>query len=148
MQRTRSTLSFFVLEHGAPNVGIPHNRYSGEPRDGFLQELQPLGAELRGEAAETGDIPAGARQARDEARPNRIGAVGHHDRNCLSLLLDRRNPWIGGHDDHVHLQAYQFSGDLGQPLGLGLAEPALHHDVLTFQIPMFPQTFGERCGEM
>jgi hypothetical protein len=79
----------------------------------FAQELQPLDAELRGDAAEAGDIPAGARQARDEACGNRIGAVGHHDRNRLSLLLNGRNAWIGGRHNHVHLQAHQLGGEVG-----------------------------------
>src|SRR5215472_3852905 len=61
MQGTRSTLRFLVLKHGAADVRIPHNRYSREPGDGFLQELQPLGAELRGKTAETGDISPGTR---------------------------------------------------------------------------------------
>ena len=92
--------------------------------------------EMLGEA---GDIPAGPRQARDKACPDRIGAVGHYDRNGPSLLFDRRNRHIGGGHDHVHLQAHQLGGDLGYALGPAVAEPALDDDVLPFYIPALSQ---------
>src|SRR5437867_205272 len=66
---------FLCTQARRPGRRDSTNRDSGEPGDGFLQELQPLGAQLWRKAAETGDIPAGARQARDEACRNGIGAV-------------------------------------------------------------------------
>src|SRR5207245_7329750 len=102
MQRTGRAFRLLVVKHGAPDRWIPENRDSGEPGDDLPQELQSLPAELRGHRAVAGDVSAGARQARDEPGPDRIGAVGHHDRDGLSLLLDLRTPLIGGrHDDVV-----------------------------------------------
>jgi hypothetical protein len=75
-------------------------------------------------------------------------AVGHHDRNRLSPLLDRRDPGVGGYHDHVHLQAHQLGSEFRYPLGLGLGEAAFQHDVLAFSIPMFVQPLVERFGEM
>ena len=85
----------------------------------------------------------GAREARDKACPNRIGAIGHHDRNRLRLLFDRRDRRVGVRYDHVHLQAYQLGRDLGHPFGPVVGEPALHDDVLPFYIPMLSQALRE-----
>src|SRR6185503_12292103 len=102
-------LRLLVVEYGAPNVRIPADRDSGEAGDNLLQKLQSLPAELRRHAAITGDVSARTCQAHDEPGPDRIGAVGHHDRDRLRLLLDGRNPFIGGRDDDVRLDAHQLS---------------------------------------
>src|SRR5262249_37339477 len=146
--RERAALSVSLYSSTAPRTSGFHTIATREsPGTASFRSSSRLALSSGEKLLRPVTFPPG-RQARDEACPNRIGAVGHHDRNCLSLLLDCRNPWIGGRHDHVHLQAYQLGGDVRQPLGLGLAEPALHNDVLTFQITQLPQTFGERRGEM
>jgi hypothetical protein len=88
------------------------------------------------------------RQACDKAGTDWIGAIGHHDRDRLRLLFDRRYRQIGGGHDHGHVQAHQFGGNLGHPLGPVVAEPALDDDVLSFDISALSQALRERGGEL
>lgn len=92
-------------------------------------------------------VPAGARQARDKPGPDRIGAVGHDDRNRPSLLLDRRDPLIGGGHDDIHLEAHQLGRDMGDPLGPGFAQSALEDDVLPLHVPVLTHPLLERFEE-
>jgi hypothetical protein len=114
----------------------------------FLQEPQALPAELRRHATITGDVSARACQAHDEPGPDRIGAVGHHDRDRLRLLLDRRNPFIGGRHDDVDLDSHELGGGLGESLTLELAEPLFEDNVSPFHISPLPQRFFEGRREM
>jgi hypothetical protein len=146
-QRTGRLLRFLVLEQGAPDVRIPHDRHSGKFRDRLLQKLQPLRAEQRGHGAEPRDIPAGPRQAGDKACPDRIGARSHDDRNRPRLSLDGGDRVIRAGHDHVHLQAHQLGSGLGDPLGPAFAEPPFHDDVSSFHVPVLSQALPERLED-
>ena len=148
MQRAGRALRLLVVEYGAPDVRIPEHRDSGEAGNNLLQQVQSLPAELRRHAAITGDVSARTCQAHDEAGPDRIGAVGHHDRDRLRLLLDRRNPFIGGRHDDVHLDAHQLGRGLGEPLTLALAEPVFEENVSSFHVSTLPHPFFEGRREV
>ena len=100
---------------GAPDLarlarggGVPEQRHPNGPRRRLLQELEPLSARLLGLEAESGDGPAGAREALDEARANRVRAGRHHDRDPGRRLPGGlRGPIADGHE-HVGSEAYQL----------------------------------------
>ena len=95
--------------------GFQIERYSGEPGNGFLEQLQPLAAELRGEGVQAGDIAARA-CARLATNPvaDRIGWLLCHDNrgSCKVALLDCRNcPDRVAVKIDVHLRLHQLGGE-------------------------------------
>ena len=110
-----------VVEHRAPDVGIPEKRYAGETGNDFPQQLQSLPTEFRGDSAEPGDISAGACEARHEPGSDRIGTDRHHDRDRPGLPFDRGNHLIRARHDDVHLEAHQLPCDPRKSFGFALA---------------------------
>lgn len=61
--------------------GILENRHAHGTRYHLLEELQPLLHEVRRIVGEPRDLPAGAAEAGDEARPDGVAAGNHDDRS-------------------------------------------------------------------
>src|SRR5262245_43149079 len=148
MQQTGRTLRFFVIKHGATNIGIPDKRHAGDSGYDFPQQLQPLPTELRRDTTEAGDISAGAREARHESGPDWIATVAHYDWDRLSLSFDRRNRHICGRHDHVHLEAHQLPRKLRKSFGSGLAVAKLQDEGFPFDIAKLLQPLPERLKKM
>jgi hypothetical protein len=51
------------------------------------------------------------REARHEPGPQRVSTVRHHERDFPSLSSGRGDYRIGGHYNHVHLEADQLPGE-------------------------------------
>jgi hypothetical protein len=62
-------------------IGIEDNRHALDSRRHILQQLKPLTDGCRLFVDEGGDVPAGARQARDEPASDRITHNHKHDRD-------------------------------------------------------------------
>jgi hypothetical protein len=119
----------------------------GESGDGFLQQRQPLPAELRRDSAEPGDVSAGACKARHEPRPDWIVAGRHHDRDGLSLSFDRRNHRIGAPYDHVRFEGHQLPREPRKSLDPGLAVANLENESLPFDVAKLAQPLLERLDK-
>jgi hypothetical protein len=110
--------------------------------------LQPLPGEFRGHRAETCHISAGAREARHEPGPERIGARRHHDRDRPSLLSDRRNRNICRCHDDVHLEAHQLTRQVGKSFGPTLGRAKLQDERFPVDMAKVPQPLPERLEQM
>ena len=80
---------------------IPQDGDPGEPWDRFLEQLQPLGTEVSHHERESGDVAAGTRQVRDQARSDWIGDDGQNDGNGGRGALDRLGCKRSLHDDYI-----------------------------------------------
>src|SRR5262249_26105374 len=91
------------------------------------------------------DVPARAREARDEPEANRIGATGNHDDG------DRRGSVLGCRHslrphryDDVDLEPDQLAREVGQPVGPALRESIIDDNILTLDPPELAQSLPER----
>ena len=73
---------------------VPEHRDARGGRHRLLQELEALAAQLGVEQRDAGDVPARARQAGDDPRPDRIAGGGEDDRDGLGRVL-RGHPRSG-----------------------------------------------------
>ena len=70
----------------------------------------------------------------------------HNNRYRFGCLPGGRHVNAGTGDDHIHPQAYQLSGNIGQPPHVAVRIPALEDDVASFDVPKITQPFFE-CVE-
>ena len=80
------------------------------------------------------------RQGVREAASNRIGDIGHDDRNGRVRPPHRLDGLGGRRGDDVHLQAKQVGGEFRQALLATIGVPHLDYDVLTLDIAELPQS--------
>src|SRR5262249_62045512 len=121
------------------DVGIPEQRYAGEPGDDFPEELQALPTEFRRDIAEPGDISAGVRETRYETGLYRIGTERHHDRDRPSLSFERGNRRIVVCDEHLHLDAHGLPCELRKSFQFALAVAKLPSGRFPFSLTTLPQ---------
>ncbi len=83
----RRRLAFFPFLRGARIVWIPQRRDVREIGHGFLEQLEPFAGQQCLYTGETGEVPARASQAVNQASRDRIGHVGKNDWDGSSRLL-------------------------------------------------------------
>ena len=79
----------------------------GDPVDArrnLLEQLQPLSGHRLLHCDETGDVAAWARNARDEAAPDRIGDLNENNRDAARLLQQRHSVGCALRNNEVGLQ--------------------------------------------
>jgi hypothetical protein len=81
---------------------VPHARHD------LLEQFQPFSAHAVFEQHEAGDIAAGPRQVVDEARADRIGDVGEHDRDGAGNPLKCRHALRATGQDDIRRERDQF----------------------------------------
>src|SRR5262249_8767401 len=124
---------------------VRKDRYTPDLRDGILEQRQVLGEDLRVEAiGHPGDIPAGARDARDEPEADRIRQAHSHDRDRGRGFLRCQGRRRRGRGDDVHLQPYELGGQRRESLEVPIRPSILDHDVLTLDPPEVAQPLSER----
>ena len=89
---------------------------------------------LRSRASSRRWCSAWMRQGVREAASNRIGDIGHDDRNGRVRPPHRLDGLGGRRGDDVHLQAKQVGGEFRQALLATIGVPHLDYDVLTLDI--------------
>src|SRR5437773_2509883 len=77
-----------------------------------------------------------------------VTAERHDDRDRLSLSFDRRNRYICGRHNHVHLEAHQLTRELRNSFGSGLAVANLQNESFPFDIAKLPHPLPERLDIM
>src|SRR5215471_18995375 len=79
-QRPGHDVHFLHQERLDRTGGVREDRYTAKLGDGLVEQLQQFAGELRADAeGRPCNIPAWAREARNEPEPNRIGTTGDHD---------------------------------------------------------------------
>src|SRR5262249_29602923 len=94
------------------------------------------------------DVPARARQGRDEPEPNRIVTTGNHDDgDRLGGVLGCCGCWQRLRYDDVHLEPDQLCREVGQPVELTLRISIVDDNILTLNPPALTQPLPERVEE-
>src|SRR5262245_44609026 len=137
----------FPYEERLDRIGrVRKDRHSVYLGDGLLEQLQPFASYFRADAVgQPCDVPARARQARDEPEPNRIGTTGNHDDgDRLGGVLGCRHSLCPlGHDD-VHFEPDQLDREVGQPVEPARSGSIVDDDILTLNPPELAQRLPER----
>src|SRR4030095_5369505 len=92
---------------------------------------------------ESCNIPTWARQAGDEAVPNRIAILRHDDGNRCRRCLDGAGCGGTPRDDDVYLETHQLGRKGGQAIAFPLCLSPLDDNVSPFHISKLAQTLPE-----
>jgi hypothetical protein len=111
--------------------GIPKGTNPSGFGNGLLEDLKTFRVQLQAcQVCPSSDVPSGARQARDEPAPNRIGDKPDDDRYRRGRLLGRQGRWCGRGEDEVNLETDEVSSELGKPILLSLRVANVNGNVL------------------
>ncbi len=124
---------------------IGQHRDAGHPGGNLLEEFQAFAYEVGTDQGQPRDVPAGSRQAGDEARPHRIPGFRHDDGNGRGRLHGRPGRWHAGcrHDD-VNRDPDQLNRERGQLVELALRITACQDEVLPLHIAQLAEPLEER----
>jgi hypothetical protein len=90
------------------HFGIEHDSDACEAGRSLLKQVDPLATDREFVGAETGEIAARLRQARNETLRDWVGDRKEHDRHCGGGLLDHHYAGRGISQDHVRHQPDQL----------------------------------------
>jgi hypothetical protein len=87
--------------------GVDHHGDLGQRRNDLLEIFEPLADQFETKIGETGGVAAGAADALDQFRPDRIGDIHEHDRDIGGGFLDigRRT---ADADQHIGRERYKL----------------------------------------
>src|SRR3990172_7257216 len=141
-QRAGGTLDFPKFR--IRMIRVPEDTHPGNPGRHLFEECQSLSRQLVKYECHPRDVSTRAREARHEPHLDRIVTDPHDDWDRSDRLLGGRGHVSTEREDDVGLQAYQISGEIGEPLGLPLRETVLDGEVLPLDVSEVTQRLAER----
>jgi hypothetical protein len=113
--------------------------------DGLLEQPQLFGDGFQaGVSGHPRDVPARAREARDEAGANGITNGNHDDGDRLGRVLGCRHALRPERYDDVHLEPDQLGRQTGQPVDPILRISIVDDDIVALNPPELAQRLPER----
>src|SRR5499427_9619988 len=163
-RRTRSNLGPPRVGAGLPTTGprrslllsraggthCPGSRagHTADLGDGLLEQLQLFGDDFQaGAAGHPCDVPARAREARDESGANRIANGNHDDGDRLGGVPGCRHSLRPLRYDEVHLEPDQLGRQVGQPVDPTLRISIVDDNILALNPPELAQPLPERVEQ-
>ena len=113
-QRSSRDLHLSYHDRVARVGRVREDRDKADLRDGLLEQLQPFAVSFRTNCeGQSGDVPARARQARDESELNRIASGPHDDGDGPGgvLCCDGHGRWP--RYDDLRLESDQLGREIG-----------------------------------
>jgi hypothetical protein len=126
--------------------GVQQHGDRGQGGHDFLEQLEPLAAQLRRNDAEAGQISTRPRQISNQTRGNRIADDRHDDRNGGARRLERLRRRRPAGDDDVRPAADQLGRKPRQRLQPVLSPFPLDLDGASLDIPELSQAIQQRPG--
>jgi hypothetical protein len=115
-------------------VRIEQDSDAARGRVRVLKYLKAFRAELGVEEGRSGHIPAGAREARDNAGGNRV-ATHHHDNGQGRRGLFRgKCPWCSESYEDIDPETHEFGGEFRESRIVPFGPAEIDENVLTFDI--------------
>ena len=112
-------------------------RYGGKR---LLEQLQPLGGELRAKERHSGNVAARLSEAGHEPISDRVAHDRHHDGDSgRRLLCSAGRGGIAG-DDEVEIETNELLRQLCKSLDVSICIPVLDDDVLPLHIAPLAQS--------
>jgi hypothetical protein len=122
---------------------MPQRGHMRERWNDVLEQLQPLGRQLRSEKGGAGDIAARPGQAVDQSVGNGVAHSDHNNRDSARRLLGRQRRRCGECDDYIHSGAGQLGGQLVKTLRSPFRITALEDQVAAFRVAKLMQPLDE-----
>ena len=143
LQRQSGMFHHFERRSVARIVRIQKHAHTIQLRQGFLEELQPFGAELANEKGRSGDVAAWTCKAVNQ--PSRDGVAGdsHHDGNRGRRSLGGAGRGWRVRHQNVWLEPNQLDGQLREACVLPLRPSEVDHDVLALDVAQAAKPFSE-----
>ena len=124
---------------------VREDRHPADLGDDLLEQLQRFADDFQADAVgQPCDVPARAREARDEPEPDRIANADHDDGDRPVAFLAATAAGVAHRHDDVHLEPDQLGREVGQPLEPALRKSILDDDVLALDLAELPQALPER----
>ena len=117
----RGLLDDIELGSGLPVVRVPQHGDARRTGVRLREQCQTLVALLRRRDADTGEVGAWLRQARDEPGGHRVGDDVEHDRDAFRRVLGNDCARRAGGDDQVHVEPDQLLRLAHEPFPARLA---------------------------
>ena len=128
---------------------VREDGHTADLGDGLLEQLQLFGEHFQaGAAGHPCDVPARAREARDEPGANRIANGNHDDGDRLGGVLGRRHSLRPPRYDEVHLEPDQLGRQVGQPVDPTLRISIVDDNILALNPPELAQPLPERVEQV
>src|SRR5262249_15001856 len=140
--RCRS-LYLFELEDIGGVVRIPEKGYARDGWNNLLENLQPLGTDVRAKDGVAGDISSRSGEAWHKAGAHGIADRDHDDRNRDGGLLGREACGRGVGRNDVHRATNERRRRLGESLRHPIAIRIVEGDVLAFEVTEIAQPVTE-----
>jgi len=113
-------------------------------RERLLEDVEPLGAQLRRQHGDPGHVAARAAETRHEPGLHGIDAAERHDDRDRPGRVSRRADGARSHrDDHVDIRPNQLGGQAREPAEVALRESILERDVLPRQVAQLAHRLPE-----
>src|SRR5437016_2768318 len=137
--------SLLVSRAGGTHCRVREDGHTADLGDGLLEQLQLFGDGFQaGVAGHSCDVPARAREARDEPGANRIATGNHDDGDRLGGVLGCRHSLRPPRYDEVHLEPDQLGRQVGQPVDPILRISIVDDNILALNPPELAQPLPER----
>ena len=136
-QPWRRRLDVLELTRRLRGSRVPEDRDTRYRRDGCLEQLHPLRAQIGVPIRISGDVAPGTSKADDEPRSNRIGIDGNHDGQVALRIPRRENRGRPVRYDNVHLKPHEVGGKPGKLVQLLRRVPLFYDDVLALPVSQF-----------
>src|SRR5262249_52458251 len=127
------------------------NREDGDAGDSghcLPEQFQPFSAHFLREAGEPSDVLARPREANDEAAPNGIAHVRHHDRYGSRRPPERDDRGVVIGNDRVGTELDQLLGGAMQPVGSSFGPTVIDENVLALYVATLAEALPEGFEEV
>src|SRR5215471_17012572 len=126
-------------------VRVEHEYGAGNAGGGLFEHLKPLPHHLEIDEHEASDVPAGMRQARNEALLDGIVDRRHNDRNGACRLPQGPDDWRRLADDYVRRERHEFCCVGSYAADIAPTKACLDLDVVAVCPAQLLQALLQRC---
>src|SRR5438128_5218046 len=140
---TRAASCTSLQEPAFPGLAAFHTTATRDVRDRLHEQLQSFGGCVGSLLRRASEVPAGPGEAGDQPCAHGIKRVRLNDWNRLGRVFDGANGRCRGDYDHVGVESNQLGGKLGKPLRPFLRVSPLHDEILSLDVPEFPELLKE-----
>src|SRR5687768_404658 len=117
--------------------------YTRESGNGFLEDIEPLSAEISVNSRRSSDVSTRPGETRDNTQLHQIICIGSNDGDRAGRSLCSKNRRRARRHNDIHAEIDQFCCKLRKPVNLTLGPSVLYDDVLSLNITGLSQTLTE-----
>src|SRR5262249_3113257 len=121
--------------------GIGEDGYPLDSGQYLPEKLHPFCCQLAMKEQYPRDVRPRSREVVDVTELDRVIVDAHNDDGDLGAgFFGGTSPRIRGHYDDIHVQADQFGGEAGEPVGLSFGIPELDGEILALDVAQLVQS--------